>query len=90
MKSVLIVFLVIIFLIAGINSCTEEPDNPWTNFDGSPIVCRRTGCGRTPMYSDWNRRYCSTHIQEDHYCRYPGCLNPIPNSSTRRYCSEHD
>lgn len=90
MKSGWTIFFAIIFLLVCINSCSEEADDPWTNYDGSRIVCRRTGCGRTTVYSDWSRRYCSTHIKEDHYCRYPGCMNRIPNNSTSRYCSEHN
>lgn len=90
MKSVWIIFLVIALLVVSIGSCSTEQDDPWTNYDGSRIVCRRTGCGRSPVYSDWNRRYCSTHLKEDHYCRYPGCMNRISNSSTGQYCSEHD
>lgn len=90
MKPGWIILLVIALLVASIASCTTEGGDPWTNFGGSRIVCRRTGCGRSPVYSDWNRRYCSIHIKEDHYCRYPGCMNRISNSSYRRYCSKHN
>lgn len=76
-------------LILSIKLCNTKTTDPWTNFDGSPIVCRITGCGKKPVYSDWNRRYCSTHINGDHYCRYPNCTNNIPNSSTSQYCYEH-
>ena len=90
MKSGWIIFLVIAFLVVSIGSCAGEQDDPWTNYDGSRIVCRRSGCGRSPVYSDWNRRYCSAHINDDHYCRYPGCMNRIANSSTGSYCSKHN
>lgn len=90
MKSGWILVLVVVLLFVAVTSCNEKEDDPWTNYDGSSITCRRVGCGRSPVYSDWNRRYCSTHIKETHYCRYPGCTNQIPNNSTGRYCSEHD
>ena len=90
MKIGWIIFIIIALLVFIIGACDAEQDDPWTNYDGSRIVCRRTGCGRTPVYSDWSRRYCPTHIKEDHYCRYPGCMYRIPNNSTRKYCSEHD
>lgn len=89
MKSRWIIILTIIALLGSMGSCNKKQDDPWTNCDGSKIVCRRTGCGRSPVYSDWNRRYCSLHINESHYCRYPGCTNQIPNSSTGGYCYKH-
>lgn len=90
MKNSWLILLVIILLVNCISSCEGKQDDPWTNYDGSRIVCRRNGCGRSPVYSDWNRRYCSTHIDESHYCRYPGCMNQISNSSSGSYCSKHD
>ena len=89
-KNMLIVFVAVILILVSLNSCDSTKDDPWTNFDGSAIVCRHQGCGKKPVYSDWNRRYCSLHIKGEHYCRYPGCSNRISNSSTSRYCSEHD
>lgn len=90
MKSSWWIVVIILLLAVCLNSCEGKKDDPWTNYDGSRIVCRRSGCGRTPVYSDWNRRYCSTHINETHYCRYPGCLNEIPNNSSSRYCYKHN
>lgn len=90
MKTGWVIFLVIALLVFSIGACDTEQDDPWTHYDGSRIVCRRSGCGRSPVYSDWNRRYCSAHISDDHYCRYPGCMNRISNSSTGSYCSKHD
>lgn len=90
MKSRWLIFLVSILFCVNVSSCNKELDDPWANYDRSQIVCRMNGCGRSPVYSDWNRRYCSTHINDDHYCRYPGCMNRISNSNTGRYCYEHD
>ena len=86
LAAVLIAFL---FLASGSNTSAKSHD-AWHNYDGTEIVCRRSGCGKKPLYSDWNRRYCSTHINETHYCRYPKCMNEIPNSSGSRYCYLHD
>ena len=58
--------------------------------DDNSVKCRRSGCGKEPVYTDWDRRYCSEHINDTHYCRYPHCTNEIPNSSINQYCPEHD
>ncbi|MBR5826130.1 MAG: hypothetical protein IKY78_03490 [Clostridia bacterium] len=82
--------IVIIAILAFIGTISDEKeDDPWTNSDGSSIVCRRVDCGERPVYPDWNRRYCSVHIKESHYCRHPDCSNKIPNDSEGVYCSEH-
>ena len=89
-KGILIILVAVTLTLVGISSCNTAEEDPWTNYDGSAIVCRRQGCGEKPVYPDWNRRYCSLHIQDDHYCRYPDCTNKIPNSSESKYCSEHN
>lgn len=40
--------------------------------DGTSIVCRVTGCGKTPVYSDWDDRYCDEHLNksENHANQY--------------------
>lgn len=68
----------------------HEPDDGKDDNDAEIIKCRRSGCGKEAEYTDWNRRYCSEHINETHYCRYPGCLNEISNYSGDLYCHEHD
>lgn len=83
--------IIIIAVLAFVGTLSDEKeDDPWTNSDGSSIVCRRVDCGERPVYPDWNRRYCSVHIKESHYCRHPDCSNKIPNDSVGVYCSEHE
>ena len=82
--------IIIIAILAFIGTLSDEKeDDPWTNSDGSSIVCRRVDCGKKPVYPDWNRRYCEEHIKDSHYCRHPDCSNKIPNDSVGVYCSEH-
>lgn len=85
--GILILFFIIITVLI-FKSCGNS--EIVASSTAQSYICRYSGCGRTAVYSDWNRRYCNVHIQEEHYCRYPGCMNLIPNSSTSRYCSEHD
>jgi hypothetical protein len=87
-KFLLIIIIVAALLLIG-GFLDKEEDDPWTNSDGSSIVCRRVDCGEKPVYPDWNRRYCSVHIKEDHPCRHPDCFNRIPNDSESVYCAEH-
>lgn len=85
-----IVFLLIILLLWFVGAMTQEKDDPWTNaLTGEIITCRRVGCGRTPVYHEWNRRFCTEHIQETRSCRYPNCDVQIPNSSLYEHCDKH-
>ena len=77
-------FFAVFLLIALLNSCGSS-----TTTETKEYVCRHSGCGRTPVYTDWERRFCSTHIQDDKYCRHPYCSEKIPKTSTSKYCSKH-
>lgn len=68
--------------LSGIKSDSDSHEN-------DDLECRYVGCGERAKYSEWARRYCSVHIQETHYCRYPGCNNEISNYSSDLYCNEH-
>ena len=88
-KAILaILFLSLAIIVAY--SFREPPEPSWINPDGSSIMCRYPGCSSSPVYPDLNRRYCSAHISDTHYCKYPNCMNPVPNSSEELYCSQHD
>ena len=90
MKKLFLILVIIVIALYGVNKYQKSKvDDPWTNSDGSQIVCRRIGCGKKPVYPDWNRRYCEEHIKGEHSCRYPNCFNKIPNSSEDVYCEEH-
>ena len=89
-KFIAAVVIIAILLVVGNSSTSAKTHDSWHNYDGTEIVCRRNGCGKKPLYSDWNRRYCSTHINDTHYCRYPNCMNEISNRSGSRYCYLHD
>ena len=88
-RSLFSVVLIVLLLASLVGCFATQEDDPWTNSDGTPIVCRRQGCGRTPKYPDWERRFCEEHILDTHYCRHPDCYNQIPNESGERYCEEH-
>ena len=88
-KAVLIILILSLVIIVAY-SFREQPEASWTNPDGSTITCRYPGCSSSPVYPDYNRRFCSQHITDTHYCKYPNCMNPVPNSSEEQYCSEHD
>ena len=46
------------------NSTTGSSSNKeeWYYRDGSPIVCRVSGCGKRPVYSNWDDRFCIEHL----------------------------
>lgn len=73
---ILITFAILGLLSLFTNNHSPSSSNPqkdeWTNYDGSKIVCRVSGCGNTPLYSNWDDRYCSEHINksENHSSQY--------------------
>ena len=56
-----IVFLLVIVAIYATTKSTQKHDE-WHNYDGSEIICRVVGCGKRPLYSDWDNRFCAEHI----------------------------
>lgn len=89
-KNLCIVITLVIVLLWFLGNIRQKQDDPWTiSLTGETITCRRVGCGKTPLYHEWNRRYCSEHIQGTRTCRYPGCDTQISNSSLYEHCTEH-
>ena len=58
-------------------------------FEYDEYKCRHTRCDNKAKYSDWDRRFCSEHLQGTKYCRYPNCSERIPINSLDNYCSNH-
>ena len=87
-KGILIILFGALFLIVSF-AFKENEEVSWVNPDGSSISCRYPGCSSSPVYPDWNRRYCSEHISDTHYCAHPLCMNPVPNAGDQKYCSQH-
>lgn len=75
--------IILIYLLSALGRCNKETESYGT------IICRRQGCGQKPVFQEWNRRFCSIHINDFHYCRYPGCMEEISNMKSRQYCYKH-
>lgn len=88
-KALFLILLATLVMIV-VYAFQEKPEPSWTNEDGTAITCRYPGCSSSPVYPDLNRRYCSAHINDTHYCRYPNCMTPVPNSTDSKYCSQHE
>lgn len=59
----LLIIITLIVIVKCISFWGKDKDiDEWHNFDGTPIVCRVNGCGKTPLYSNWEDRFCSEHI----------------------------
>ena len=83
-------FAIILVILLIIAFFPQEHEDPWTNeINGTSITCRYSGCGKEPVYSDWEKRYCSEHLQNTHTCHYPGCNVQVPNSSGNKNCPKH-
>ena len=63
MKKVVFVFiLIVIIAVIGSSLQTQNTHDEWYNYDGTEIVCRVAGCGKRPMYSKWEDRFCAEHL----------------------------
>lgn len=51
--------------------------------------CRHSGCNKRAETSEWERRFCSEHLNGMKYCRYPHCDEQIPINGTSEYCWKH-
>ena len=58
--ALLIFALIAIIVFSGKDTNKDE----WHTFDGSTIVCRVSGCGKTPVYSNWDDRFCREHLNK--------------------------
>ena len=73
MKKKLIPILIIIVAIAIIyNFYKNDENDEWHYSNGTPIVCRVNGCGKTPLHSNWDDRFCEEHLNksENHSNEY--------------------
>ena len=67
-KAVFVVIAILIILIIYFVCFKgKSKGDEWYNYDGSPIVCRKFGCDRTPLYSEWDMRFCSEHMPNEVY-----------------------
>ena len=73
MKKIMPIIGIIIIIYVAIFVLTDNTEkDEWHYSDGTSIVCRVTGCGKTPVYSDWDDRYCDEHLNksENHANQY--------------------
>ena len=73
MKKIMPIIGIIIIIYVAIFVLTDNTEkDEWHYSDGTSIVCRVTGCVKTPVYSDWDDRYCDEHLNksENHANQY--------------------
>lgn len=73
MMAVTVVFLIAVIVIA-LHPGKKASQDEWHRSDGSEIVCRVSGCGKKPMFSNWEDRFCSDHISNSK--NYSNLYNP--------------
>lgn len=69
--STLIVLCAILCVCAAVWHGAADKQQGATD---TPIVCRVSGCGQTPVYTDWDDRYCKDHLDrsKNHASSYDG------------------
>lgn len=76
MKNKILPIAVVLLIVVGIFALWKNNDksenDEWHYSDGSSIVCRVSGCGKTPVYSNWDDRFCKEHLNksENHSEQY--------------------
>ena len=85
MKKVVIPLLVLIACIGIYSVFTSNNKDEGHYSNGDSIICRVDGCGKRPVYSDWNNRFCEEHLNksEDHASQY------APRVATKKINTEH-
>lgn len=61
-KAIHIAFVLILFLTVASGFEKNKSEDEWHYSNGTQIVCRVNGCGKTPVYSNWDDRFCSEHL----------------------------
>ncbi len=78
MKKKIIPIVAIIIMVYSVIFVVTQNTNKseWRYSDGSSIVCRVNGCGKTPVHSNWDDRYCEEHLNksENHASRYDNSI----------------
>lgn len=76
MKHKILPIAVVLLIVIGISALWKNNDknkkDEWHYSDGSSIVCRVNGCGKNPVYSNWDDRFCKEHLNksENHSEQY--------------------
>lgn len=66
------VFVLLLFVAAcvlkmwliGLSSLKNTGKDEWHYANGSAVACRTIGCKKKPIYSNWNDRFCSEHLNK--------------------------
>ena len=85
MKKSIIFLLVLVACIGIYNIFASNDKDEWHYSNGESIVCRVDGCGKKPVYSNWNDRFCEEHLNksENHASQYS------PRVATKKINTKH-
>ncbi len=62
-KTIIFIFSIIaIVVVLALISNNNNSKDVWHNYDGSDIICRVYGCGKRPVYPNWDDRFCIEHL----------------------------
>ena len=79
--GIIILVFIMISVAFAINQNSKNSNDEWHNRNGSEIVCRVYGCGKKPVYSNWDDRFCADHLYKslNHSSQYN------PSTVQKRY-----
>lgn len=72
MKKIVALLIALIAFIGIYSIFTFNNKDEQYYSNGKPITCRVDGCGKRPIYPDWNKRFCEEHLNksEDYSSQY--------------------
>ena len=83
-----ICLLIFILGVGSVILCIRHDNQyQYSSYIGGRKTCRMVGCGRSALYPEWGRRFCSQHMEGKKYCHFGSCNNKIPHNSKEIYCS---
>lgn len=86
MKKIIVILFAAAVCICIYNSfISKSKEDKWHYSNGESIICRVNGCGKKPVYSNWNDRFCEDHLNksENHASEY------YPSGATKKVNTEH-
>lgn len=68
-RKIYIAVFMVLLLLLSYRFITDVGNDEKNN---SQVVCRVNGCGETPVYLNWEDRFCSEHLDksENHFNQY--------------------
>lgn len=89
-KRIVMIFACCCLAMLFFSKAHTENQNHWHYSDGSPILCRVVHCENTPVYENWEDRFCREHLNRssNHANEYSGSALTNKTNTNRAMTKE--